>query len=793
MPQARYPAVFAENYSAYLQAGWVHPLPLGAPGRVGVKSPPPDGTTGWSHPAPGAELCEAWAQDGYAANNIGLRLPTGVVGIDVDDYDDKHGAAQLAALEAELGPLPPAPRSTSRGAANASGIRFYLVPEGTKLKGKFARDIECIQHGHRYAVGAPSRHPNGGVYAWLDRNGVVLERVPRVDRLKALPGAWLERFAADADVVKVAGTDYTELSEGAARKWVDAHSSGEPCRAMKGVFRAACSALADEEGKRAGSHYDTAVEAVYALVKLATEEHRGLRPALKAVGAAYAAYIGAKPDRDGTEWTRMVVGAVSKLAPEVDEEWWAAHLHNECPDRETLDPEVADRLWPSPNAPLDVAHQFLDRFYAREGECLLRFWRDDFYVWGGARWSVVDAADLDAQVTAALADAEYFSAAKVPILLAWHPDKSKTAKVLHSLSRSPRVFRDSSLEPDTGAVDFANGVLDLGSRALKPATPARFNVTSLPFRFDPDAGSPTRWLAFLDEVLMDEESIALLQEWFGYVISADTRLQRFLFMLGPSRSGKGTIVRTLEALLGPENVAAPTSGEIATRFGLSPIIGKSLAVVQDASFSGRDGRMVVERLKTLTGKDSTQIDRKNRDAWFGRPSARWMIVSNEMLSLIDSSGALMRRMAGPIETARELSDAEINEDLDDELAVEMGAILLWALDGLERLASQRWKFTSPQLARNIRREMVEMMSPIKAFARECFVATGEGYFTDSMTVYGAYRLWCAAGGRDPMPPTVFGKDMKSGLKLDRKRRRISGGPVWGYEVELSGTDEEDLL
>ena len=57
----------------------------------------------------------------------------------------------------------------------------------------------------------------------------------------------------------------------------------------------------------------------------------------------------------------------------------------------------------------------------------------------------------------------------------------------------------------------------------------------------------------------DEESIAALQEFFAYVLSGRTDLHKIMLLIGPTRSGKGTIARVLAALLGKGNVAGPRS------------------------------------------------------------------------------------------------------------------------------------------------------------------------------------------------------------------------------------------
>lgn len=161
--------------------GW-HPIPL----PPGAKSPPPTGFTGNADDATPEQLAVWMAHQ--ADGNVGVRLSTTVVGIDVDDYDDHGGAATLAALIAAHGPLPPTWSTTSRG-PGASRIYYYRVPSGLIFAGQLGRGVDVIQHHHRYAVVAPSQHPDGPTYQWFDPRGDVREP-PHVDLLTALPPAW---------------------------------------------------------------------------------------------------------------------------------------------------------------------------------------------------------------------------------------------------------------------------------------------------------------------------------------------------------------------------------------------------------------------------------------------------------------------------------------------------------------------------------------------------------------------------------------------------------------------------
>ena len=64
----------------------------------------------------------------------------------------------------------------------------------------------------------------------------------------------------------------------------------------------------------------------------------------------------------------------------------------------------------------------------------------------------------------------------------------------------------------------------------------------------------------------DTEAMEALQEFFGYTISGRTDLHKILLLVGPLRSGKGTIARVLTSLIGKPNVTGPTLASL----GINP-------------------------------------------------------------------------------------------------------------------------------------------------------------------------------------------------------------------------------
>lgn len=315
-----------------------------------------------------------------------------------------------------------------------------------------------------------------------------------------------------------------------------------------------------------------------------------------------------------------------------------------------------------------------------------------------------------------------------------------------------------------------------------PATPNFFTTTACEFDLDPAAPEPTTWLRFLDTLWgNDSESVKSLQEWFGYLIGCDTRLQKMLLLVGPKRSGKGTIARILTALVGKGNVAAPTLGGLATNFGMWPLIGKSVAIISDARLSGRaDQAAVVERLLSISGEDSITVDRKNMQPITCRLPTQFVILTNELPRLSDASGALVSRVI-LLATNQSFYGRE-DHDLTDKLFAEIPAILLWAIVGWSRL-KQRGRFLQPASGAELIGDMNDLSSPVTAFLRErCLIGHLERVATSEL--FAAWCKWCEAQGRGKLAGNVqgFGRDLLAAEpSIRRSQPREHGERVRIYQ------------
>jgi len=452
-------------------------------------------------------------------------------------------------------------------------------------------------------------------------------------------------------------------------------------------------------------------------------------------------------------------------------------------DREPKPERDAVQL-PSPRDPMAVARELVAAQYRDGGHLLLRRWRGSWWQWSTTHWREVDEAQVRGAAYAFTEHAVWADTSKkIPTREPWNPNRYKIADLLDTLGaithlrediRPPEWLLESAHLPLAAElVAVANGLLHVPSRTLYPHDPRLFNTVAVPFAYGPAIGEPVRWLQFLSDLWPDDiDSIAALQEFFGYVISGRTDLHKILLLIGPTRAGKGVIARILKGLVGRGNYAGPTLASLGTNFGLSPLIGKPLAIISDARLGGANIHQVVERLLSISGEDMLTVDRKYKEPWTGTLPTRFLVISNELPRFGDASGAIANRFV--VLNLIESWLGRENTGLTGELLTELPAILNWSLDGLERLAAAG-RFIEPASSRDAVVALQDLVSPVAAFVRDrCERGAHE---IECKVLYDAWKSWAEENGHRCGSLQTFGRDLRAvvpGLGVVRPRDREYG-------------------
>jgi putative DNA primase/helicase len=465
--------------------------------------------------------------------------------------------------------------------------------------------------------------------------------------------------------------------------------------------------------------------------------------------------------------------------------------------------EAADPETPVGVAPIEAAddpHRLARLFLAERCQHAdgptLRFWSEEWLRWAGGRYSVLLDKELRAELTVAVKAelnrlnlrAQVIAAARgeppPPVrkvtgrLVADVAHALASLTVLPSRTEPPAWLAGEARFPAEEVLACRNGLVHLpslvaGRDHFAPPTPAFFSHNCLGFDFAPGAPRPAAWLDFLARLWPDDlQSVCTLQDWLGYLLTPDTRQQKILLLVGPKRSGKGTIGRVIRGLLGPDNVAGPTLSSLGTNFGLWPLLGKTAAIISDARLSGRsDAATVTERLLTISGEDSVTIDRKNLTPVTVKLPTRLIILTNELPRLGDASGALTGRMIVLRLCESWYGKEDVN--LTDRLLGELPGVLLWAIGGWQRLR-ERGHFVQPDAGKELLGDLEDLSSPVGAFVRErCQL--GPGHRAAVADLFAAWKVWCGEKGRkEPGTEPTFGRDLLAAVPSLRRTRPREG-------------------
>lgn len=438
--------------------------------------------------------------------------------------------------------------------------------------------------------------------------------------------------------------------------------------------------------------------------------------------------------------------------------------------RRLLDSAVKPEL-PKVSGPMDVAKILVDQAFACVTGLSLRYWRDDFWIFERSRYLKVPEAELSARVLGWLDERGFEAKPRYAADIV----KCLASLCLVSFAAGMPCWLDGE-NHGTGWVSFQNGLFRIGdpSNIESMAYTARyFSPWALEYAFKPEAECPT-WLSFLDDVLDgDAERIDLLQRWFGLLLTEDTSFQKLLLLIGPPRAGKGTVVRTIGAMVGRANCASPTLSGLATRFGLSSLLNKPVAIIPDAHIGRHaDSVRVTEALKSVVGEDPQDIDRKYRDPLNSvRLPTRFVISCNELAHFTDPSGALAARLS-VIPFFNSYVGRE-DRTLERRLVAELGGIVNWAIVGLARLRAEAC-LNVPSRSQAIHDGFKRLSSPISAFVDDC-LEQHTSFPEATATVYTAWAGWCRANGHQCGSESRFGERLRAVIPaIERTRRRASG-------------------
>ncbi len=417
----------------------------------------------------------------------------------------------------------------------------------------------------------------------------------------------------------------------------------------------------------------------------------------------------------------------------------------------------------------------------------------EFYFWNGIHWQ----DDREKQRYRDMeAVSKYYEWAASQL----NEDKQQEKKglrdraySLRSAKRCKSVFEFISTEiPFKGEWDQCpgrlpckNGVIDLKTGALFPPNSKDFIRTVCPTAYNETAHSHL-FDGFLDDITLgDKELKEFLGRILGAAIFGDGKEEKiFIFYGKDGRNGKGTLMQTLERVLGKTAKTFPSEMLLLQRnppssSSPSPELA-NLQGVRIAIFSEiNKGRKIdSSKVKNLSGRDTIPCRRlySNVDLEI-KPSHTMIIQTNFKPEAPADDNALWKRnILFPfrtefVETPTEKHHRKIDESFKDKLPDESEGILAWLINSC--LAYQKNGLSVPESVRRETEKYRKENDGISAFIEErCNVDST--FRSQSKTLIDEIKMFCQEEGYNV--PTV--PDIKSHLEKQFERKHTKKGSVW---------------
>jgi P4 family phage/plasmid primase-like protien len=608
----------------------------------------PRGVTGLAAKDPDWGQIQGWL-DKRPFSNVAV-LANGWVSIDVDE----GGQAALDKAQEDLGQLPATWSSTSWGPDSPRRQHFYRVPVGFSARlaeGRFRKaygdHVDIIHRKHRYAIVAPSIHPDtGAAYRWYTPAGVWAERrLPhRMEDLAEMPQGWLDFLAyrQEAEAPAVAASDdedgFYDSAE-SSHGWTEVAARAEVDRMLERIRT-----VDSNVNTQAGGAMREVGRFVPALM---TMDH--------AVSLCRDALV-ANPWHDdgwnvanGKDWTAATLAATAVARGGEDPRSIVAADEAPEPQDETeryTDAFMSARL---------VREELAGRFIYTTALGWLK--------WDGTRWAeVVDeivheagrqwtlrgyGQALAAYRAAVMAGADPGPMSDDPDIRGWaalqgHGRISSVVKLARGIES---VFRDASdFDQDEHLLNTPSGVVDLRTGLPMPHDSSRMitKITSAGYVPGADSVALKKALEALPADVPD-----WLQLMLGEAVTGHSG-ERMVLLTGGGRNGKTVLMGSIYRALGGYAAKVPNTLLLRTRqAGAATPERMTLRGIRFAYMeeTPEDGYLDANVVKDLL--DAEMIDGRHlyRDSTSWVPTHSIFLNTNHPPTITDTGEGAWRRMA----------------------------------------------------------------------------------------------------------------------------------------------------
>jgi len=330
---------------------------------------------------------------------------------------------------------------------------------------------------------------------------------------------------------------------------------------------------------------------------------------------------------------------------------------------------------------------------------------------------------------------------------------------------------------DKWILNLENGLFNVLTGQLLSHTPDFLSTIRIPLDYDPQATYP-RVQQFFTEVLRGED-IQVIEEIFGYCLIPDYTIQNAFLFLGDGANGKSTLLELLKNFIGADNCTNISLQSIENkRFAKANLFGKLANIYADIPSTRMDH---VGVFKTLTGGDTVDGEKKFKDPFYFKNTARLIFSTNNPPKVDEDTMAFWRRWIF-INFPHKFENSQADKQLLDKLIKkeELSGLLNVALVGLKRLFDKQgysYDLTPDEIA-----EWHQKASdPIYAFVEATCDADPEGWISKD-ELYDVFLGYCDDQNIPRIGKESFGRALKDAknVHVSFQRRGPRGQQETGW-------------
>jgi len=313
--------------------------------------------------------------------------------------------------------------------------------------------------------------------------------------------------------------------------------------------------------------------------------------------------------------------------------------------------------------------------------------------------------------------------------------------------------RDFFEERNFDEIPVLNGILNVKTRNLRPYDPTTIFFNKINIEYDVDK-EISKIKDFFYSILSVEE-VEILQELFGYSLYKKYNYQKAFMFLGSGSNGKSVLIDLFKRFVSAENTSSLSLHQIQNldSFGIAELFNKMINMSGDIS-----NKMLTETaiFKQIIGGERIGANRKFKNMIYFHNYAKFINSCNQLPKTTDLTDGFFRRwiilnFIQKFVTQSEydkLTDKErvnthiANEQILNEMTTptEMSGLLMWALEGLDRLFKNK-SFSNSKTTKEIKQEWLKLSNSFEAFFMDCIVEEYDSYIVKSELLE-AYKKYC---------------------------------------------------